>query len=123
MTFVIGIGASTRATADEISALVHETLADAGVPPADVSGVATIAGRAADPRLAALGWPITAFDASELALVAVPSRGGRALDAVGTASVAEAAALLAAGEGSHLVAPKRRSAHATIAVAHGVVAP
>jgi cobalt-precorrin 5A hydrolase/precorrin-3B C17-methyltransferase len=37
--------------------------------------------------------------------------------AVGTASVAEAAALLAAGEGAELVVPKHRSAMATVAVA------
>ena len=123
MTVVVGIGASSRATAEEIDALVHEALAGAGLPATDVSGVATIAARAGDPRLAALGWPITGFDAAELAVVPVANEGPRAFEAVGTASVAEAAALLAAGTGSHLVAPKIRSAHATIALAQKAPAP
>jgi cobalamin biosynthesis protein CbiG len=123
VTVVVGIGASSRATAEEINALVHEALAGAGLPAADVSGVATIAARAGDPRLAALGWPITGFDAAELAVVPVATEGARVFEAVGTASVAEAAALLAAGTGSHLIAPKRRSAHATIALAQKAPAP
>ncbi|MFN2505715.1 MAG: precorrin-3B C(17)-methyltransferase, partial [Acidimicrobiales bacterium] len=64
-----------------------------------------------------LGRPVRTFTAGALAQVAVPSPSAVVAAAVGTPSVAEAAALLAAGPEAHLVVTKRASAHATVAIA------
>jgi cobalamin biosynthesis protein CbiG len=52
-----------------------------------------------------------------LAAHAVPSASGRVEEAVGTPSVAEAAALETAGPGAQLVVPKTRGDGVTVAVA------
>ena len=71
----------------------------------------------ADPVVTALGRPVRAFSAEELAARrrAEPERVVAA--EVGTPSVAEAAALLAAGPGAELVVAKQKGATATVAVA------
>jgi cobalt-precorrin 5A hydrolase/precorrin-3B C17-methyltransferase len=61
------------------------------------------------------GWSVRTFPASRLAAVPVPNPSDVVRRAVGTPSVAEAAALL--DPGSELIAAKRASAHATVAVA------
>ena len=61
------------------------------------------------------GWPVVTFPASRLAAVPVPNPSEVVRRAVGTPSVAEAAALIEPG--SALLAAKRASAHATVAVA------
>jgi len=63
--------------------------------------------------------PLDAFPASLLGLVDVPEPSEVVDAAVGTPSVAEAAALLAAGPGARLVLGKQRGATATAAVAVG----
>jgi cobalt-precorrin 5A hydrolase/precorrin-3B C17-methyltransferase len=65
----------------------------------------------------ALGLPVRTFTAAALRDVAVPTPSAVVRDAVGTSSVAEAAAILAAGDGGELVVPKQASAHATVAIA------
>lgn len=120
----IGVGVAGAATAGEVEALVAEVLAEAGVDASAVACVGTLAALAGDARLTGLGWPVVGFAPEALAEVLVPSGGGdRARAAVGTASVAEAAALLAVGggPGATVLVPKRRSARATVAVA--VAAP
>ncbi|MGW6419681.1 Rv2231c family pyridoxal phosphate-dependent protein CobC [Streptomyces sp. NPDC055055] len=114
----------------ELLALVDAVLREAGLTRADVRSLATLDRRAAEPGIvgsaAALGVPVRAFPAGELAAVAVPHPSARPLAATGTASVAEAAALLAAREGaaadgdSALLVPKRTSWGATCAVALSV---
>lgn len=59
------------------------------------------------------------FPSSVLATVGVPTPSDPVADAVGTPSVAEAAALLAAGPGARLVVPKHKGLAATAAVAIG----
>ena len=59
------------------------------------------------------------FGAALLDTVAVPNPSQAPADAVGTRSVAEAAALLAAGPGARLVVTKQRHAAVTAAVATG----
>ncbi|NNH72894.1 cobalamin biosynthesis protein [Nocardia uniformis] len=63
--------------------------------------LATVDRRAGEPGLIAaaaeLGVPIVAFTAEQLAAAVVPNPSFRTAEAIGTASVAEAAALLAAG--------------------------
>jgi len=116
-SLVAGVGASTGAPADAVEPLLVAALAGAGLARASVSEVATIDRRAGDPAVLALGLPVRAFPAAALAAVDVPTPSEVVRAAVGTASVAEAAALLAAGPGAELVVTKQVSAHGTVAVA------
>nr|MDP9006365.1 precorrin-3B C(17)-methyltransferase [Actinomycetota bacterium] len=69
------------------------------------------------PAVTGLGLPVRGYAADELAAVEVPNPSRLVADAVGTPSVCEAAALLAAGEDAELVVAKRTSTTATVAVA------
>jgi len=117
---VAGVGCSLGCPADELLALVDECLDRAGVAPGTVAALATVDRRAQEPGILAAarsrGWPVRTFAAAELAAVPVPTPSAVVAAHVGTPSVAEAAALLAAPAGS-LVLAKRRSAHATCALA------
>jgi cobalt-precorrin 5A hydrolase / precorrin-3B C17-methyltransferase len=116
-SLVAGIGTSTAAPPDELAALLDDTLAAAALSRASVAEVATIDRRAHEPAILALGLPLRTFGAAQLAAVAVPTPSPTVLAAVGTASVCEAAALLAAGTGGQLVATKRAGRTATVAIA------
>jgi cobalt-precorrin 5A hydrolase/precorrin-3B C17-methyltransferase len=113
-----GVGASRGAAAEEILALLDEALAVGGLSRDSVAALATAGAKAGEEGIVAAaqhgGWPLRAYPADRLAAVAVPNPGTAALAAVGTPSVAEAAALLC---GDELVVPKRKSAMATIALA------
>jgi cobalamin biosynthesis protein CbiG len=121
LSLVVGIGLATAAGTAEVAALVGDAVRDAtraaGPDSPEVIAVATISSKAGAPAVVALGWPVVAFSADELAAVDVPHPSARADAAAGTPSVAEAAALLAAGPGAELVVAKRTSARATVAVA------
>ena len=110
---VAGFGCSSDAPAEAVLELLAEAL-DGRVP--DL--VATLDRRAGLARQ--LGLPTRTYAADELAAVKVPHPSSAVATAVGTASVAEAAALLAAGPGAELVVPKRKSAVATVAVASSI---
>ncbi|MFE6685292.1 cobalamin biosynthesis protein [Streptomyces sp. NPDC057743] len=118
---VAGVGARRGVPAAEVVALIGAALAVAGRRSATVAGLATVAGKAAEPGLlgAALhfGVPLWSFPAEALAAVGVPAPSGVVRAVVGTPSVAEAAALLAAGPRAALVVGKRASAAATCALA------
>jgi cobalt-precorrin 5A hydrolase/precorrin-3B C17-methyltransferase len=116
-SLVAGVGASTGAPAPAVGELLGAALAEAGLAPASVAEVATIDRRAGDAAITALGRPVRAFSAAALAAVEVPSPSEVVRAAVGTPSVAEAAALLAAGPGAELVVAKRANRFATVAVA------
>jgi cobalt-precorrin 5A hydrolase / precorrin-3B C17-methyltransferase len=109
-SLVVGVGASRGAPAEEVVGLVEGALAEAGLSPASVARLATVAAKAEEPGIVAaaerLGVPLVTYSAEELAEVAVPHPSDAPLAAVGTPSVAEAAALLAGGE---LLVPKRKS--------------
>lgn len=96
---------------EEVLGLIEESLAVAGLPVADVAALATVEAKAAEPGIvaaaAALGVPLRAYSARELAEVRVPHPSAWARSSVGTPSVAEAAALAGGGE---LLVPKRKSA-------------
>jgi precorrin-3B C17-methyltransferase/precorrin-6Y C5,15-methyltransferase (decarboxylating) CbiT subunit len=111
---VLGVGCSSDATAADLRALVADL--DHRRPDA----VATIDLRADHPAVVAVapGAPTT-FPASLLAAVAVPHPSDAVAQAVGTPSVAEAAALLAAGPGARLVVAKRAGPTVTAALAVG----
>jgi cobalt-precorrin 5A hydrolase len=115
----VGVGASRGCPERELEDLVGGALAEAGVAQVDVIASADV--KADEPAILALaarrGWRFVTFPASALAAVPVPTPSMVVASHVGTPSVAEAAALLAAGAGSELMILKRRSAHATCAVA------
>ncbi len=116
-SLVVGVGASSGAPADEARMLLAEVLAEAGLSRDAIATVATIDRRAGDRAVTSLGVPVRPFTVAELAAVEVPNPSDVVRDEVGTASVAEAAALLAAGPGAELVVAKRKAAAATVAVA------
>jgi cobalt-precorrin 5A hydrolase/precorrin-3B C17-methyltransferase len=116
-SLVLGIGTSSTTTPDEVAALVHTSLNNAGLSPSSLAAVATIDRRAHHPAILGLGLPVLAFPAGELSRVDVPTPSAVVRDAVGTASVSEAAALLGAGAGGSLVVTKQTSPGATVAVA------
>jgi cobalt-precorrin 5A hydrolase/precorrin-3B C17-methyltransferase len=120
-SLIVGAGASRGAPGAEIGRLIDDTLAGLGVSPRSVRYLASADLKSDEPGLQAAaaerGWAVVTFPAEALAGVPVPSPSEVVRRAVGTPSVAEAAALLAAGPGATLLAAKRASAHATVAVA------
>ena len=116
-SLVVGVGASSDAGSDAAYALLDAALGNAGLSGDAIGAVATIDRRAGDEVVTALGRPVRAFPAEVLAAVEVPNPSAAVAAEVGTASVAEAAAVLAAGPGAELVVPKQKGVGATIAVA------
>ena len=113
----LGVGASSDLAPAELSDLIVVALAECSLDPCHVAAVATIDTRLDHPAVLSLGWPVTSYSAAELAAVATPNPSPAVEAAAGTPSVAEAAALLAAGPGAELIVTKRSSAHATVAIA------
>jgi cobalamin biosynthesis protein CbiG len=116
MRLVVGAGCSLGCSPEELAALVDDALAGLD---GTVVAVASVDRRKQEPCVTALaerfGVPLRTFAAAELKDVEVPTPSRTVEAHVGTPSVAEAAALVAA-RGPILV-PKRRSAHATCAIA------
>lgn len=122
-SLVVGVGASTDALGEDAGGLLSDVLSEHGLSPHAVAGVATIDRRAGDPVVTALGLPVRSFSPDELAGVEVPNPSEVVEAEVGTASVAEAAALLAAGPGAELVVSKQKSPRATVAIARRAQPP
>lgn len=120
-SLVVGVGTSTDAVAGDVVEAVTGTLAGHGLAARSLSVLATVDRRAAHPAIvgaaAALGVPVRAYGADELDAVAVPSPSETVRRAVGTRSVAEAAATLGAGGAGELVVVKQRLGKVTVAVA------
>lgn len=116
-SLIAGIGASRGAPAAELSRLLAEALAEAGLTGEAVGEVATHDLKADEPGILALGLPMRTYPSDRLRQVQVPNPSSTVDRAVGTPSVAEAAALIAAGPGGMLLVPKQVSAHATVAIA------
>ncbi|MEU5517576.1 precorrin-3B C(17)-methyltransferase [Streptomyces griseoaurantiacus] len=110
-TLVVGVGASRGAPVAEVLGLVEDTLRGAGLSAASLAELATVDAKADEPGLLGaaerLGVPLVTYSAAKLAEVDVPNPSKAPLAALGTPSVAEAAALLRGGE---LLVPKRKSA-------------
>jgi cobalt-precorrin 5A hydrolase/precorrin-3B C17-methyltransferase len=116
-TLVVGVGASKGAPVDEVLGLVEGALREAGVSARSLAELATVDAKAEERGIVEaaerLGVPLVTYAAEELATVDVPNPSQAPLAAVGTPSVAEAAALVRGGE---LLVPKRKSAMVTCAV-------
>lgn len=114
--FVIaGVGSASRASVDEIIALIADCLFELDLSPNHLVAIATHLRKASDPVLNAVARhynvPLQLLDKSELE----GSRTGSdfVLATVGVPSVAEAAAMA----NGALALPKRKSAYATCALA------
>ncbi len=116
-SLVAGIGASTGAAAQAVSDLLEAAIDGAGLARSSITEVATLDRKTTEPGLQALGLPLRGFSADTLCRVPVPTPSAVVADAVGTPSVAEAAALLSAGPGAELVVSKQANAVATVAIA------
>lgn len=118
---IAGFGFRRAATSESL----RGALAAAGGALA-VDGLATAAGKADAACLrelaAQLRVPVHAIAADALAAIATPTRSARVAALYGTGSLAEAAALAAAGPGARLVAPRAVSPDglATAAIAERV---
>jgi cobalt-precorrin 5A hydrolase/precorrin-3B C17-methyltransferase len=118
-SLVVGIGASSGAPT--LVAFASSALADAGLSVEAVATVATLDRKGEEPAIVELaaiwGVPLRTYGPDTLAGVTVPNPSVVVSAAVGTPSVAEAAALVAAGPGGSLVVAKQKSATATVAIA------
>lgn len=121
MRLTVGVGGRRGVSVDDLDELIARALADAGVDRSAVAALATVERRVAEPGITAVaaryGWPLVAFPATELAAVPVPNPSAAVGLVTGTPSVAEAAALSAAGPGAVLSVHKRANATATVAIA------
>jgi cobalt-precorrin 5A hydrolase/precorrin-3B C17-methyltransferase len=125
-SLVVGVGGSRGVGVEELLGLVHEVLAGAGLSPRSVAALATVDAKADEAGIVEaaerLGVPLMTYGAEVLAAIDVPNPSAAPLAAVGTPSVAEAAALACAPGGELVVAkgksaPEGRPAMATAAVA------
>ncbi|MDG4839493.1 precorrin-3B C(17)-methyltransferase [Micromonospora sp. WMMD967] len=123
-SLVAGVGASRGVPAAEVAELLHRVLAEAGLHPASLRCLASADVKADEAGIRstadALGVPLVTWPAPRLAAIDVPHPSEVVRAAVGTPSVAEAAALLGAdgrtGDATLLV-DKTATAMATVAVA------
>ena len=123
----LGLGCERHTHPVVLEAAVEKSLVSAGLAAAAVAGVASLDRKSDEPGLLALcqqrQWPLKVFTADHLAAIPVPNGSPVVARQVGTPSVAEAAALAAAGTSARLLAPKtvvrgeRASGAATCAVA------
>ena len=120
-SLVVGVGSSSGVSGEEVESLIRSSLTDAGLSVDAVAKIVSIDLKAAEAGIVnaalQLGVPFNTFPAAALSEVDVPNPSSTVQSTVGTPSVAEAAALLAAGPNAVLVVPKQRSPMATVAVA------
>ncbi|MEO1001940.1 MAG: precorrin-3B C(17)-methyltransferase [Cyanobacteria bacterium J06638_7] len=107
----LGLGCERHTSLKLLERLVAERLDQLGLASAAVAGLASIDRKADEHALLELArrrrWPLRWFGGADLAAVAVPTPSAVVAAEMGTASVAEAAALLAAGPGAELLASKQ----------------
>jgi cobalt-precorrin 5A hydrolase len=120
---VAGIGCRRGAGAPDIEAAIRAALARAGIAAAALQAIATASTKGAEPGIAAtaakLGLSVVLIPDAELkaAGTRVATRSDRVLALTGVPSLAEAAALAAAGPSSRLIASRLVVGAATCALA------
>lgn len=123
VTIVAGVGFRRGTQAPEIEALIRRALAEAGLEPGALAGIATAADRAGATALAEaaarFGLAPRGITAEALAEAdtRVVTRSARIETTRGIGSVAEAAALAAGGPEARLVLARIASSGATCALA------
>jgi len=107
----LGIGCERHTSPSLLERAVDRALEEHGLAPEAVAGLASVDRKGDEPALLALAeahqWPLRLFSAGDLAPVPVPTPSDAVRKEMGTASVAEAAATLAAGPQGSLLAAKR----------------
>ncbi|HEU0089445.1 MAG TPA: cobalamin biosynthesis protein [Pseudonocardiaceae bacterium] len=125
MDLVVGLGSSRGVRAAAVRTALRMAVCDLTAVPdlAEIAAFATVDRRRDEPGLLAVvrehGAPLHCYPTAELDTVDVPHPSDLVQGYVGTRSVAEAAALLAARDlgGGALIVPKLRGEHVTVAVA------
>jgi cobalt-precorrin 5A hydrolase/precorrin-3B C17-methyltransferase len=116
-TVWIGIGCERNTSLSLVEKAIAEALATAGLAEEAVAGMASAARKSDEPALQHLSqtraWAFRTFAEHALASIEVPNPSEVVRKEMGTASVAEAAALLAAGDKGHLIQHKQISRPAT----------
>jgi cobalt-precorrin 5A hydrolase/precorrin-3B C17-methyltransferase len=119
----LGIGCERFCPAEEIAALAHTSLAEAGLAAEAVAAIVSIELKSDEPGIHALaqslGIAARFFTSSRLLgeTARLTQRSEAAFRATGCWGVAEGAALAATGRDGELVVARRQSRHATCAVA------
>jgi cobalt-precorrin 5A hydrolase len=120
---VAGIGCRKGVLAADIKAAIVAALAETGVAASELRLIATAAAKGSEPGVvaaaSAIGVPLVLIAPGDLAAAATraTTRSERVIALVGVASVAEAAALAAAGPAARLMAPRIVVGPATCALA------
>jgi len=126
---VAGVGCRRGATAPDIETAIRTALARAGIAADALDAIATAQAKGAEAGIAAaaekLGVRVLLVPEAELkaASARTTTRSERVLALTGVPSVAEAAALAAAGPSARLVSPRLVSGAATCALAATEAAP
>ena len=98
----LGVGCERHTSLSLLEELVDSTLAAEGLAPQGVAGLASCTRKGDEDALLALAarhdWPLRLYTAEQLSAVAVPHPSEVVAREMGTASVAEASALLAAAQ-------------------------
>ncbi|MGB1776195.1 MAG: precorrin-3B C(17)-methyltransferase [Synechococcus sp.] len=109
-TLWLGVGCERDTSPSLITRAIENTLAAADLSIEAVAGIASADRKGDEAGLLSItaerGWPLRTFPASALANVSVPNPSEVVLAEMGTPSVSEAAALLAAGRHGVLKQPK-----------------
>lgn len=110
-TVWIGIGCERFSSLELIERAVNCSLNSASLAKEAVAGISSIEAKGDEPALLRFcqnrSWPLRLLSASALADVTVPTPSDVVKAEMGTASVAEASALLASGDGAQLLQTKR----------------
>lgn len=118
---VAGIGCRRGTDADEIRAAITVVLESAGLSVAAIDYLATASRKADEPGIHAaadaLGRSLVIVPDAALAAAPTLTRSPRVLAQTGVHSVAEAAALAAAGTGARLLGPRTIAGRAACALA------
>jgi cobalt-precorrin 5A hydrolase/precorrin-3B C17-methyltransferase len=106
----VGVGCERHSSETLMASALDSALGLRGLAPGAVAGLASLSLKGDEPALLALAsknnWPLRLFEAAALAAIPVPNPSAVVAAEVGTASVAEAAALAAAGPGAELLVAK-----------------
>lgn len=117
----LGAGCRREAEVERVCEGITRAVIKAGFSPLSVKLLASVDVKAKEAALlelaASLEVPFVTYTGAELDGVKTPNPSARVAQEVGTASVCEAAALLAAGDGSDLLMEKRSDAVWTAALA------
>ena len=120
---VAGVGCRKGAQVADIKAVIFAALDRAGIATSELRIIATSAAKGGEPGIAVaalvMGVPLVLVPVADLvsASVCAATRSERVMALAGVPSVAEAAALAAAGPAARLIAPRIAVGRATCALA------